>query len=47
LVHIGAPAGFDVPRIGDVVRCTVTRAGKHYLIADPDPQRDGQVYSIV
>lgn len=46
LVHIGTPAGFAVPQVGDLVRCTVTRAGKHYLIADPDPRVDGQVFGI-
>ncbi|MCI1636032.1 tRNA (N6-isopentenyl adenosine(37)-C2)-methylthiotransferase MiaB [Bifidobacterium sp.] len=46
LVHIGAPAGHEVASIGDIVRCTVTHAGKHFLIADPDPSVEGQVYSV-
>jgi tRNA-2-methylthio-N6-dimethylallyladenosine synthase len=25
----------SVPRPGDIITCTVTRAGKHYLISDP------------
>lgn len=36
LVHIGVPQGEQAPQIGDVVTATVTHAGRHNLIADPD-----------
>lgn len=36
LVHVGVPEGAQVPQIGDFVTATVTHAGKHNLIADPD-----------
>ena len=45
LVHIGVPQGYAAPGLGDVVRATVTHAGAHHLIADPDPKR-GQTYDI-
>ena len=45
LVHVGVPRGMTAPEPGDLVTCTVTQAGPHYLIADPDPQA-GQVYDI-
>lgn len=45
LVHVGVPKGMPAPKPGDLVTCTVTQAGPHYLIADPDPQA-GQVYDI-
>jgi tRNA-2-methylthio-N6-dimethylallyladenosine synthase len=34
LVHISLPAGFDVPRPGDIVTVSVTEAGPYHLIAD-------------
>lgn len=45
LVHIGVPEGEPVPQIGDIVTATVTHAGRHNLIADPDP-RAGQTYHV-
>ncbi|RBP99570.1 tRNA (N6-isopentenyl adenosine(37)-C2)-methylthiotransferase MiaB [Bifidobacterium xylocopae] len=45
LVHVGVPQGLPVPAVGDLVTCTVTGVGKHYLTADPDPMR-GQAYDI-
>lgn len=45
LVHVGTPAGHRAPVPGDLVTCTVTGSGPHYLIADPDPEA-GQAYAI-
>ncbi len=45
LVHVGVPLGFARPAVGDLVTATVTHAGPHHLIADPDPER-GQTYDI-
>lgn len=45
LVHIGVPEGQEMPQVGDVVTCTVTRGAKHYLIADPD-MNAGHVYAV-
>lgn len=45
LVHVGVPEGYPAPRIGDFVTATVTHAGRHNLIADPDP-KNGQTYAI-
>ena len=45
LVHIGVPEGEPTPAIGDFVTATVTHAGRHNLIADPDP-RKGQTYHV-
>ncbi|WP_152973447.1 tRNA (N6-isopentenyl adenosine(37)-C2)-methylthiotransferase MiaB [Bifidobacterium aesculapii] len=45
LVHIGVPEGEPEPAIGDFVTATVTHAGRHNLIADPDP-RKGQTYHV-
>lgn len=45
LVHIGVPEGCPQPQVGDFVTATVTHAGEHNLIADPDPQA-GQTYRI-
>lgn len=45
LVHVGVPRGFPRPMVGDFVTATVTHAGPHNLIADPDPER-GQTYDI-
>ena len=45
LVHIGVPEGEPVPEIGDFVTVTVTHAGRHNLLADPDPSA-GQTYSV-
>ena len=45
LVHIGVPEGEPMPQIGDFVTATVTHAGRHNLIADPDPAK-GQTYSV-
>ena len=43
LVHIGVPDGEPMPQIGDFVTATVTHAGRHNLIADPDVNA-GQTY---
>lgn len=45
LVHIGVPDGYETPRIGDIITCTVTDSSAHYLIADPQPIR-GDVYEL-
>ncbi|MBW3080560.1 tRNA (N6-isopentenyl adenosine(37)-C2)-methylthiotransferase MiaB [Bifidobacterium saguinibicoloris] len=45
LVHIGVPEGEPTPQVGDFVTVTVTHAGRHNLIADPDP-RKGQTYHV-
>lgn len=45
LVHLGSPQKGPAPRVGDLVTCTVTKCGPHYLIADPDMD-PGQVYGI-
>lgn len=45
LVHVGVPEGQEMPQIGDFVTATVTHAGKHNLIADPDLKM-GQTYVI-
>ncbi|KAB5607773.1 tRNA (N6-isopentenyl adenosine(37)-C2)-methylthiotransferase MiaB [Bifidobacterium jacchi] len=45
LVHIGVPQGEPMPQVGDFVTATVTHAGRHNLIADPDPAR-GQTYHV-
>ncbi|KFI40148.1 putative tRNA 2-methylthioadenosine synthase [Bifidobacterium actinocoloniiforme DSM 22766] len=45
LVHVGVPEGQPVPEVGDLVACTITGAGKHYLTADPDPSQ-GQAYAL-
>ncbi|OZG67465.1 tRNA (N6-isopentenyl adenosine(37)-C2)-methylthiotransferase MiaB [Bifidobacterium eulemuris] len=45
LVHIGVPEGEPMPGIGDFVTATVTHAGRHNLIADPDPKA-GQTYHV-
>ena len=45
LVHIGVPEGEPVPEIGDFVTVTVTHAGRHNLLADPDVAA-GQTYSV-
>ena len=45
LVHIGVPEGQPLPQVGDFVTATVTHAGRHNLIADPDPAK-GQTYAI-
>ncbi|MFT8987692.1 MAG: tRNA (N6-isopentenyl adenosine(37)-C2)-methylthiotransferase MiaB [Bifidobacterium psychraerophilum] len=46
LVHIGTPEGCPRAQVGDVVTCTVTHAGKHYLIADPDPRLIDHRYTV-
>ena len=45
LVHIGVPEGEPLPQIGDFVTATVTHAGRHNLIADPNPAQ-GQTYLV-
>ena len=45
LVHIGVPDGEPMPQIGDLVTATVTHAGRHNLIADPDVNA-GQTYAV-
>ncbi|KAB7791180.1 tRNA (N6-isopentenyl adenosine(37)-C2)-methylthiotransferase MiaB [Bifidobacterium leontopitheci] len=45
LVHIGAPEGQPMPTVGDFVTATVTHAGRHNLIADPDLGK-GQTYHV-
>mgnify|MGYP000677073345 FL=1 len=39
LVHVGVPEGEPMPQVGDFVTATITHAGRHNLIADPDPRR--------
>jgi tRNA-2-methylthio-N6-dimethylallyladenosine synthase len=38
LVHFAVPSGAEVPRPGDVVEVTVTRAAPHHLVADSGVQ---------
>ena len=38
LVHVGVPEGEPMPQVGDFVTATITHAGRHNLIADPDPK---------
>ncbi|MDQ1484044.1 MAG: tRNA-2-methylthio-N6-dimethylallyladenosine synthase, partial [Actinomycetota bacterium] len=38
LVHLAVPAAAEVPRPGDVVEVTVTRAAPHHLVADSGVQ---------
>ena len=45
LVHVGVPEGEPTPQVGDFVTATVTHAGRHNLIADPDPKA-GQTYAV-
>ena len=45
LVHVGIPEGEPMPQVGDFVTATVTHAGRHNLIADPDPKA-GQTYAV-
>ena len=45
LVHVGVPEGEPMPQIGDFVTATVTHAGRHNLIADPDVNA-GQTYAV-
>lgn len=45
LVHIGVPAGQEIPQTGGFVDCTVTDSSRHYLLADPRPEA-GQVYRV-
>ena len=45
LVHVGVPEGKPMPQVGDFVTATVTHAGRHNLIADPDPKA-GQTYAV-
>ena len=45
LVHVGVPEGEPMPQVGDFVTATVTHAGRHNLIADPDPKA-GQTYAV-
>ena len=45
LVHIVVPDGEPMPQIGDFVTATVTHAGRHNLIADPDVNA-GQTYAV-
>jgi tRNA-2-methylthio-N6-dimethylallyladenosine synthase len=44
LVHFAVPEGTDVPRPGDVVNVSVTRAAPHHLVADSGVQ--GGLFSI-
>ena len=45
LVHVGVPEGEPMPEVGDFVTATVTHAGVHNLIADPDIAA-GQTYMV-
>lgn len=45
LVHVGVPEGQPTPQVGDFVTATVTHAGRHNLLADPDPTK-GQTYAV-
>ena len=45
LVHVGVPEGESMPQVGDFVTATVTHAGRHNLIADPNPEA-GQTYAV-
>lgn len=45
LVHVGVPEGEPMPQMGDFVTATVTHAGRHNLIADPNPEA-GQTYAV-
>ena len=45
LVHVGVPEGEPMPQVGDFVTATITHAGRHNLIADPDPKA-GQTYAV-
>ena len=38
LVHLAVPEGAEVPRPGDIVEVTVTRAAPHHLVADSGVQ---------
>ena len=44
-VHVGVPEGEPMPQVGDFVTATITHAGRHNLIADPDPKA-GQTYAV-
>jgi tRNA-2-methylthio-N6-dimethylallyladenosine synthase len=44
LVHFAVPEGTDVPRPGDIVNVSVTRAAPHHLVADSGVQ--GGLFSI-
>jgi len=44
LVHFAVPPEGEVPRPGDVVQVTVTRAAPHHLVADSGVQ--GGLYSV-
>jgi tRNA-2-methylthio-N6-dimethylallyladenosine synthase len=37
-VHFSVPQGAEIPRPGDVVEVTVTRAAPHHLVADSGVQ---------
>ncbi|WP_240680301.1 tRNA (N6-isopentenyl adenosine(37)-C2)-methylthiotransferase MiaB [Alloscardovia theropitheci] len=45
LVHVSVPQGYEKPRVGDFVTCTVTDTAAHYLICDPRPEQ-GDVYDV-
>ena len=45
LVHVGVPEVEPMPQVGDFVTATVTHAGRHNLIADPNPEA-GQTYAV-
>ena len=45
LVHVGVPEGEPMPQVGDFVTATITHAGRHNLIADPD-LKAGQTYAV-
>src|SRR5665647_3894086 len=44
LVHFAVPQGAEVPRPGDVVEVSVTRAAPHHLVADSGVQ--GGLFSV-
>lgn len=43
LAHVGVPEGQSLPQPGQFITCTVSRASKHYLIADPE---EGTFYEV-
>ena len=46
LVHVGVPEGESMPQVGDFVTATVTHAGRHNLIADPNPEAGANPYAV-
>lgn len=44
-IDVGVPEGEPMPQVGDFVTATITHAGRHNLIADPD-LKAGQTYAV-